>query len=214
MLRLNLVDDHRLFRQGLRTIVELQSDLRVVGEAGDAREAYAVAQSTHPDVVLLDVSLPGIDGIAAARELRTREPQARLLMLSMHSDEEHIARALGAGAIGYACKAQPFAEVLEAIRMTGRGESYLPPRASRVVIDDLLRCEEKHGDDPLAPLSNREREVFGLLAQGLSNQSIARQLCISVKTVETHRARVLRNLHLHSMADLVRFAARHALLPQ
>jgi DNA-binding NarL/FixJ family response regulator len=211
-MRLALVDDERVFRDGMRAILSGHADLEVVGEAGDARSAFSVVASARPDVVVLEVSLPGIDGIAAARELKTRAPESRTLILSRHRGEDFVARALHAGACGYACKAQPATEVLEAIRTVGRGDSYLPPGVSRFVLDDLLRRRRRAPDGPLGHLSIREREIFALLIRDLTNDEIARQLCISGKTVQTHRARILKKLHLHSIVQLVRFAAVHGLL--
>jgi two-component system response regulator NreC len=209
-----LVDDHQLFRQGLRTILAKEGDLTVVGEASDAREAYQLVVDAHPDVVVLDVSLPGVNGIAATRELVRREPHAHVLMLSMHSSEDYVAQALAAGATGYALKDQSAGEVVDAIRAVARGQAYLSPKISRFVVEDYLRL--RRGDTartgPLAALSVREQEIFDLLVRGFSNDGIAGQLCISVKTVETHRAHILHKLHLHSIAELVRFAARHNLV--
>jgi two-component system response regulator NreC len=191
-----------------------ETDLAVVGEASDAREAYQVVGDKHPDVVVLDVSLPGVNGIAATRELVRREPHAHVLMLSMHAGEDYVAQALAAGATGYALKDQSAAEVIEAIRAVARGQAYLSPRISRFVVDDYLRLRrgESARTGPLAALSVREQEIFDLLVRGFSNDGIAGQLCISVKTVETHRAHILHKLRLHSIAELVRFAARHDLV--
>jgi DNA-binding NarL/FixJ family response regulator len=211
-MRLALIDDQQVFRDGLRSLLLGHADLEVVGEASDARQAFAMVADTRPDVVVLEVSLPGLDGIAASRELVQRTPGVRPLILSRHRGEDFVARALAAGALGYACKAQPATEVLEAIRAVGRGESYLPPGLSRFVLDDLLRRRRRAPDGPLGHLSAREREVFTLLVRDLNNDDIARQLCISVKTVQTHRARILKKLHLHSIVQLVRFAAVHDLL--
>jgi len=209
MLRLMLVDDHNLFRDGLRMVLGRYDDLEVVAEAADARQALAAADASRPDVVVLDVSLPGMDGVQAARELQRRQPAARLLVVSMHEREEDVARALAAGVRGYAFKSQRSDEVVEAIRAVGRGEQYVPPTVSRFVLDELLRAGAVGG--PLAALSQREREVCHLLVRGLGNDAIAQQLCISVKTVETHRARILKKLRVHSIADLIRLAARHGL---
>jgi DNA-binding NarL/FixJ family response regulator len=210
-LRLLLVDDHQVFRDGFRALLATQTDLSIVGEASDARQAFALAETAHPDVVVLDVSLPGMDGVAAVREISRRKPAARLMMLSMHDRDDDVARAMAAGARGYAFKSQPAAEVLDAIRAVGRGDRYLPPRVSGFVVDEIVRENGTGNGDSLGVLSKREREVFALLVRGLGNDGVARQLCISVKTVETHRARILKKLRVHSIADLVRFAARRGL---
>lgn len=220
-LRVALVDDHRLFREGLRMVLEGQPDLNVVAEASDAREAFGVVDAAKPDVVVLDVALPGIDGIEAARELVRRSPRQRVLMLSMHSDEAHVAHALAAGASGYALKDQSADAVIDAIRTVARGQKYLSPRISRFGLDEKLHLSANGGENgkskagpggPVDLLSPREREVFAMLVRGSSNHAVATRLCISIKTVETHRAHILKKLTLHSIADLVRFAARNGLL--
>jgi two-component system response regulator NreC len=212
-LRVALVDDHLLFREGLRALLSSQADIQVVGEAADARQAYNIVEAEHPDVVVLDLSLPGVDGIAATRELRRRAPGGKVLMLSMHTGEEFAAQALAAGASGYALKSQPSVNVVEAIRTVARGETYLSPEFSRTLLDEQLRGRMADGG-PIAPLSEREREVFDLLVRGFSNQAAATELCISVKTVETHRSHIHRKLGVHSVAELMRFAALHGLIKQ
>lgn len=213
-LNVVLIDDHRLFRDGLRTLIEQQGDLKVVGEAEDARNAYPIIESTHPDVVLMDVALTTTSGIATTRELLRRMQDVRVLMLSMHGEADFVSQALSAGANGYALKTQSSGEILDAIRAVARGEMYLSPLISRTVVEDGLKL--KRGENgqagPCHELSPREREVFDLLVRGFSNDSIAQSLCISVKTVETHRARILKKLKLHSLVELVRFAARHDLI--
>lgn len=213
-IRVVLVDDHILFREGLRALLGTHGDFEVVGEAGDARQAYNVVEETQPDLVVLDVSLPGIDGFAAARELRRRAPAMRLVFLSMHAGEDHAARALTVGAFGYLLKEQAGEEVLAALRAVLRGETVIAPRLSRTTVDELLgRFKRGSGDTgPLGQLSDREREIFDMLVRGSSNTEIATHLCISVRTVETHRAHIMKKLNLHSMVDLIRFAAMHTLI--
>jgi DNA-binding NarL/FixJ family response regulator len=214
-LKLVLIDDYQLFREGLKQLIEPHIDLEVVGEAADERSAYEIVEQTRPDVVLMDVSLTAVSGIATTRELRRRGDGVRILMLSMHAEVDYVAQALTAGASGYALKSQSASELLDAIRAVGRGENYLSPSIPRAALDESLRLRRRSGglvDGPCAPLSAREREVFDLLVRGYSNDGIAGLLCISVKTVETHRARILRKLQLHSLVDLVRFAARNDLL--
>lgn len=213
-LKLALVDDHRLFREGLRAMLRSQADLQVVGEAADATEAYAMVDATHPDVLVLDLALPGATGVTVAREILRRNPGLRILLLSMFTDEEHVSQALEAGVAGYAAKEQSAEEVFEAIRTVASGNSYLSPLISRFVLEEYMRLR-KGGDPsraPLRALTNREREIFDLSVRGLSNDSIASQLFISKRTVETHRGRIMRKLGVHSAADLVRVAAKHGLL--
>jgi DNA-binding NarL/FixJ family response regulator len=213
-MRIVLVDDHALFRASLKTLLAAEPGLEVIGEAGDAREAYRVVESLKPDLVLLDIGLPGVNGVSTTRELTRRDPRCRILVLTQHSSEDFVAQALSAGALGYALKHQTPREIVDAIHAVGRGDRYLSPRLQRGAVDELLRLKQRArgGEGPTDALSVREREIFDLLVRGYSNGDIAAQLCISVKTVETHRAHVLKKLGAHSMVELLRFAARHGLL--
>ncbi len=211
-IHLALVDDHQVFREGLRAIVSTQPDVSVVGEAASAREAYALLDDLKPDVIVMDVSLPGVCGVTATREVLRREPGARVLVLSMHAEPERAADALAAGAMGYALKEQAASALIEAIRTVGLGQRYLAPELPRGAIEDRVRQQgSASGDDPLFPLSPREKEVFRLAVRGFSNVGIAEELCISIKTVETHRTRINRKLSAHGTADLIRYAAQHGL---
>ncbi len=213
-IKLALVDDHRLFREGLRSMIMSQPDFTVVGEAADSNEAYQMIEATSPDVLVLDLALPGATGVTVAREVLRRNPRMRILLLSMLVDEEHVAQALEAGVAGYAAKVQSADEVFEAIRAVSAGKSYLSPMISRFVLDEYMRLR-KGGETapaPLRALTRREREIFDLCVRGLSNDTIATQLFISKRTVETHRGRIMRKLGVHSASDLVRIAARHGLL--
>jgi DNA-binding NarL/FixJ family response regulator len=215
-LRVALVDDHLLFREGLRAMLASAPDLRIVAEASNAQEALPAVRASQPEVVVLDVMLPGVSGIGVARELLREDPNRRVLALSMVADEAHVADALQAGVLGYACKSQSAAEVMEAIRIVARGETYLAPQVSGFVVSDYrrLRNGAEATRSPLATLTAREREIFELCIQGNPTAQIARQLCISPRTVETHRGRILRKLNAHSAVDLVRLAARWGLLAQ
>jgi len=206
--RIALVDDHPLFRQGLRDLLDHEEDLTVVGEAGDARQAYEMAEATRPDLIVVDMSLPGVDGVTATRELCRRLPHSRVLILSMHEEQYLVSRALAAGALGYAIKNQPADKVLEAVRRVARGERYLAPQVDA----PRLQTPADDSEGPLGLLSQREREVFHLLVRGFSNQRVAQELCISIKTVETHRTHIHHKLGVHSVAELIRFAAKHDLL--
>ncbi len=213
-MRIVLVDDHALFRASLKTLLAAEPGLEIVGEAGDAREAYRVVESLKPDLVLLDIGLPGVNGVSTTRELTRRDPRCKILVLTQHSSEDFVAQALSAGALGYALKHQTPREIVEAIQTVARGDRYLSPRLQRGAVDELLRLKQRArgGEGPTDALSVREREIFDLLVRGYSNGDIGAQLCISVKTVETHRAHVLKKLGAHSMVELLRFAARHGLL--
>ena len=214
-LRVALVDDHLLFREGLRAMLANAPDLEIVAEASNAQKALPAVRNSHPEVVVLDVMLPGMSGIGIARELLREDPTRRVLALSMVADEAHVADALQAGVLGYACKAQSAREVVDAIRTVARGETYLAPQVSGFVVSDYRRLRnggESAARLPTASLTAREREIFELCIQGLPTAEIARQLAISPRTVETHRSRILRKLNAHSAVDLVRMAARWGML--
>lgn len=212
-MRIALVDDHPLFRSGIRTILSSQPDFDVVAEASDARQAYQVAESAHPELMVIDLNLPGVDGLSVTREVLRRVPQIKVLILSMYTDEMHAARALAAGALGYAMKTQPGEELMEAVRCVARGERYVPSTLSVSMLDVHRRAAGRDAG-PLGALSPREREIFGLLVRGLSNRSIARELSISVKTVETHRTHIHEKLGVHSIAQLIHFAAVNGAIEQ
>jgi two-component system response regulator NreC len=210
-----LVDDHRIFREGLRSLLAQQPDIEVVAEAANAHEAYEVVRNSAPDVVVLDILLPGVSGILVAKELLRQDPKRRMIALSMLHDEQHVAQALDAGMLGYASKEQSMDEVVNGIRAVAQRHPYLAPGISRFVLEDYrrLRRGESGPGSPLATLTHREREIFDLTVSGMATAEIARQLYISKRTVETHRARILRKLNAHSATDLVRLAARLGLLP-
>lgn len=213
MLKIAVIDDHALFRQGLRALLAPQSDFVVVAEAFDASSAYKLVDETRPDVVLLDIALPGASGLTIARELLRRQPRQKILFLSMYLNEDYVTQALSSGALGYIGKDQDVSELVAAIRTVAQGQSYLSPRVSRTFVEDYMRLRKGGVKDvgPLSPISQREREVFDLLLRGHSNEGIAGQLCISRRTVETHRTNMLRKLNLRSLAELFRFAVRHGL---
>lgn len=207
-LRIALIDDHLLFRQGLRAIIAAQPDLTVVLEGGDARDVYPQLEATAPDVAVVDVTLRGSSGITATQEILRRCPQCRVLVLTMHTSEDFAAQAFSAGASGYAIKDQDASQVIDAIRAVAAGQRYLAP----ILPASVLARPRPLG--PLGHLSPREREVFDLIVQSKSNRDIAAYLCISIKTVETHRTSINRKLGAHSTADLIRIAARHGLIPE
>ena len=213
-VRVLLVDDHELFRDAMAALLASHREITLCGHAANAADAYAAVDQHHPDVVVMDVNLPGINGIAATREILRRDPGRKILLLTACSEPEYVVQALAAGAHGYALKLQPGAQVVEAILDVAQGRSYLCSHISRIVVDDHLRLRRgaAAAAGPCDNLSQREKEVFDLLVRGFANDNIAGQLCISVKTVETHRAHILKKLGVHSMVELVRFAARHNLL--
>lgn len=199
------MDDHQLFREGLRALLAEHPHLELVGEAGSAREAYDMVDKAQPDVVLVDLRLPGTDGIAATREIKRRQPKSRVLVLTASRDEHLVRQALSAGALGYFVKSASATELIRAIEAVGADRSYLSAGLPESLLDDSQA--KKSNGDPLSALSEREREIFNLVFRGFTNKAIAKELCISPKTVETHRAHINKKLGLHSTADLVRFAA-------
>jgi DNA-binding NarL/FixJ family response regulator len=208
-MKIVIIDDHALYREGLKQVLARLPDCEVVGEAGSARAAFPIIDAKRPDLVILDLLLPGMDGCSAARELGRRLPLARVLVLTVCDTIDDMFDAFGAGVVGYVLKSEPVPALYEAVRCAYRGERYLSPALA-------ARSEETRvgalGNTALAALSVREREVFHLATEGLANTEIARELCISRKTVETHKYRLQKKLGLHNANDLLRFAALHGLI--
>ena len=205
-----LADDHAVVRDGLRALIDDGHDLKVVGVAGNGREAVLEAQRLRPDIVIMDIAMPELDGVEATRRIREKCPDTRVLMLSMYLSAEHIYRALQAGAQGYVLKESAGDEVVEAIRALRAGKRYLSHRITETVIDDYLR--EGTSLSPLDSLSLRERDVLQLVVEGKTNVAIAQALSLSPKTVETYRARIMKKLKVHDTVELVKFAMRHGLV--
>ena len=210
-IRIVIADNHALFAEGLRSLVERQPDFAIVGEASDGREAVARARELRPDVVLMDVVMPGLNGLDATRQIRQEVPDTRVLALSMHVDKRYVLGMLEAGASGYVAKEASFDEVARALRAVAAGHVYLAPNIAGLVVEDYARRASPGTPDAAAALSPREREVLQLLAEGAPARRIARQLHISVKTVETHRRNILAKLELDTVADLVRYAIREGI---
>lgn len=203
-----LADDHAVVRQGFRMILGAQADMEIVGEAGNGREAVAMSEQLRPDVVVMDVAMPELNGIEATRRIAENSPQARVLALSMHKDAVYVREILRAGARGYLLKDSIDVDLLSAVRAIAKGEGYLSPAISDAVLSDY----RKHVTDPLDLLSSREREVLQLIAEGKTNKEIAALLHLSVYTVDAHRGRIMEKLNLHSTGELVRFALRKGLI--
>ena len=209
MIAIVVVDDHAVVRAGLRLLLEAEDDMEVVAEAGNAREAVFEVRAHKPHVILLDVVMPGESGIEAVPKLLHEAPGAKVLVLSMQDDPSYVREAFAAGASGYVLKEAADVEVVDAIRQVAEGGSYVHPRlGARMVAADAAARAAAAED----PLSDREREVLELLGFGHTNQEIAKQLFISVRTAETHRAHIMRKLHLETRAELVRYAIEHGLL--
>jgi DNA-binding NarL/FixJ family response regulator len=210
-IRVLLADDHVLFRSGLRALLGGFVGITVVGEAGDGREALRLASQNRPDVVLMDVTMPDLNGLDAAAQLVRDLPGVKVLVLSMHSDEAYVNRALKAGATGYLLKTASGPELELAIRAVARGDLYLGPRvAKRVIPEYLTRGVEPPSE--VERLTRRQREVVQLVAEGRTSKQIAQHLGLSVKTVERHRADVMHRLEIHDIAGLVRWAVGHGLV--
>jgi RNA polymerase sigma factor (sigma-70 family) len=209
-----LADDHAVVRDGLRLLLEAQPDLKVIGDAANGREAVRRVAQLHPDVVLMDIAMPELNGIEAAREIDEVCHSTQIIILSMHSTTEHVFRALQAGARGYLLKESAGIEVVNAVRAVHAGHHYLSQKISDSLVDDYVRQRQAaEAKSPLARLSPREREVLQLVVEGKSSAEIADTLSLSVKTVETYRTRLMRKLGVSDLPGLVKFAILHGLTP-
>lgn len=211
-LRLLLGDDHTLVRHGLLKLMEEQPAWEVVAEVGDGREAVRAAIALKPDVAILDVAMPLLNGIDAAQQILRRVPATRILMLSMHSDEAYVTRALQAGATGYLLKDSAGKDLLKAVEAVAAGRAFFSPAIERLMLDDYVRRAGSGVIDRYETLSEREREIFQLIAEARSNKEVAALLDISPATVETHRARILQKLDIHNVAELVLYAVRRGVI--
>lgn len=212
-LRVLIADDHTIVRQGLVALLKgtEPGEFEVVAEAGDGHEAVEKALTTHPDVAVLDITMPRLDGLEAARRIRRALPRTRVLVLTMHEDEEYVLRMVRAGASGYLVKDGAAAELVAALRALRSGQAYFGPQASRALAEQVHGGKELP-DDPYERLTDREREIFQLVIEGKTNAQIAEVLFISPKTVDNHRTRMMEKLNLHSTAELLRFAARRGMI--
>jgi two-component system response regulator NreC len=212
-LRILLGDDHTLVRQGLRKILEERSEWEVVAEASDGRDAVRQALAVKPDVAILDIGMPLMNGIEATRQMVRRLPTLRVLILSMHSSEAYIIQVLKAGAKGYLLKDSADTELIRGVAAVAAGKSFFSPAVAKVMLDDYVRhLAEKGIADRFDSLSEREREIFQLVAEGHSNKEIADLLSISPATIETHRAHILQKLDVHNTAELVLYAVRRGVI--
>ena len=213
MIRIVLADDHAVLRSGLRALLERHAEFQVVGEANDGRELIKLVDELTPDVVVTDIGMPNLNGTEATQQITAKHQNVRVIILSMHSDEGYVLRALKAGAKGYLLKESVEADLIAAIRAVQDGKAYFSPAVSQLLVEDYVRqLQDKDIEDSYELLSPREREVLQLIAEGKSNKDVANLLNLSLYTVETHRSNILRKLHLHSVPELILYAVRKGVI--
>ncbi len=215
IIRVLLAEDHTIVRKGLRSLLDAEADIEVVGEAEDGRQAVEKAQQLRPDIVLMDITMPGLNGLEATRQLKKYCPEVKVVALTVHTNEEYILQVLRAGADGYLVKQAAVEELILAIQAVCRGDSFLSPSISRKVIEEYSRrAEASAPEDNYEQLTGREREVLQLVAEGRSNREIAETLHVAVKTVEAHRSNLMDKLDIHNTADLTRYALRKGVIAE
>lgn len=210
-IRVLLVDDHTIFREGIRALLSGYDDIEVVGEASDGREGINQVEQLRPDVVLLDIAMPGLGGLEATLEIRKLRPESRVLILTQYDNREYVIPILRAGATGYVLKQAAATDLVAAIRAVHAGDSFLYPTVARTVLDSYL-TQDQAPADPYESLSDREKQVLRLAAEGRTNREIAQLLVLSIKTVMGHRANLMEKLGIHNRTELVKYAIRHGLV--
>jgi DNA-binding NarL/FixJ family response regulator len=212
-IRILLADDHTIIRSGLRLLLDQQADFKVVAEASDGREALELASKLHPDVAVLDIGMPQLNGIEATSQIVAKEPNTKVVILSMHSDEGYVLRALKAGARAYILKNSAEADLIRAVQSVADGKSFFSPVISKMLLEDYVRqIRDKHVEDSYDLLTPREREILQLLAEGRTNKEVATLLNLSVYTVDAHRGNILQKLNLHGVPELVLYAVRKGII--
>jgi two-component system response regulator NreC len=212
-IRILLADDHTIIRSGLRLLLEQQADFNVVAEAGDGREAVELVLKHHPEVAILDIGMPQLNGIEATRQIVSQEPRTQVMILSMHADEGYVLRALKAGARAYILKNSAEADLIRAVRSVADGKSFFSPVISKMLLEDYVRqVRDKQVEDSYDLLTPREREILQLLAEGKTNKEVATLLKLSLYTVETHRGNILEKLNLHGVPELILYAVRKGII--
>ena len=212
-IRILLADDHVLMRRGVRALLERHEEFEVVAEAGDGREALQLAEKHSPDIVVADIGMPILNGIEAARQITQKAPSIGIVVLSMHSDESYVLKALKSGARGYLLKDSAEADLIQAVIAVSEGKAFFSPAISKMLVEDYVRqLREREVDDSYELLTTREREVLQLLAEGKSNKDVATMLDLSLHTVETHRSNILQKLNLHGTPELILYAIRKGVI--
>lgn len=213
MIRILLADDHTVVRKGLRLLLESQSGFHVVAEAANGREAVALAEEHHPNVVVMDMAMPLLNGSEAARQITAKQPEIAVVVLSMHSDEAYVLKALKAGAKAYLLKDSADHDLIQAVKAVSEGKSFFSGAISKMLVEDYVReMQERKVEDSYDLLTTREREILQLFAEGKNNKDVANLLNLSLYTVETHRANIFQKLNLHSSAELVLYAIRKGVI--
>lgn len=209
-MRILIADDHAIVREGLRSLLGAQPDIEIVGEATNGEEAVSKTKELQPDIVLMDITMPGLNGLEASRQLREHSPQVKILVLTMHESDEYFFKFLEVGAAGYFVKGGSSSELISALRTVWRGDVFLyPTMAKKLLSDYLQRVRAGQGKEDYDGLTKREREILKLIAEGYTNQEIAERLVISITTVQTHRAHIMAKLGLRSPTELIKYAIRH-----
>lgn len=211
-IRILLADDHTILRDGIRSLIEDESDMEVIGEAEDGIKAVKLAASLRPDVILMDLAMPLLNGLEATRQIRKNNPHAKILILTMHENEEYIRQVLAAGAMGYILKDAAARELLGAIRSVHKGEVVLSPAITRLIVTDYLRWGDLSTQDSSDGLTDRERQILQLIAEGYTNKQIADILSISIKTVQAHRLNLMKKLDLHDRGELIKYAIQKKII--
>jgi two-component system, NarL family, response regulator NreC len=212
-VRILLADDHTILRKGLRLVLEREPDFSVVGEASNGREAIEAADRDHPDAIIMDIAMPILNGIEATKRITTNHPKIAVIILSVHSDEAYILRALKAGARGYLLKDSAETDLIQAVRAVAAGKAFFSPAVSKVLADDYVRQVRQRGvDDPYDLLTARERELLQLIAELKSTKDIAELLGVSPHTIDTHRGNLMQKLNLHSIPELILYAVRKGII--
>jgi len=209
-IKVLLVDDHAIMRDGIKALLSIHDDIEIVGEASEGKEAIEIAQELMPDVAIMDIGMPGMDGLEATRRLTKRNPRIKVLVLTQHDNKEYILSTIKAGAAGYVPKKALGSELVSAIRAVCRGDSFLYPSAAKILIEDYRQQAEK--GDPYDSLTGREREILKLIAEGHTSREIADALFISLKTVQGHRTKIMEKLDLHNRTELIKYAMRKGLV--